>query len=87
MYKLTFPDGKTTLTEKPVFVRRYESGVYLITDMNRAEGVNYNGENYRFDEGAMCHEIDAAKLLESLTDTVDVLVMDSLMAQGGAGHV
>lgn len=36
---------------------------------------------------SMSQRTYAEHQLESLTDTVDVLVMDSLMAQGGAEHV
>ena len=39
MYKLTIPSGESYLTEKVNYIRRHDSGVYLLTDAGRAEGV------------------------------------------------
>ena len=68
MYKIITPIGETFLTEKVTYVRQHKSGVYLITDQNRAEGVNYHGENYRFDEGAQVHEVDAGETYMSIEE-------------------
>lgn len=61
MYRIIAPSGETFLTEKVTYVRQHSSGVYLITDQNRAEGINYHGENYRYDEGTQVHEVDAGE--------------------------
>ena len=55
MYKITKPNGETFLTEKVTYVRQHKSGVFLITDQSRAEGVNHHGVNYRYDEGTQVH--------------------------------
>lgn len=60
MYKIITHTGETFLTEKVTYVRQHKSGVFLITDQQRAEGVNYHGENYLFVDGTQCHEFDAA---------------------------
>lgn len=39
MYRITTPQGETHLTEKVNYIRRHDSGVYLLTDAGRAEGV------------------------------------------------
>ena len=41
MYKLTTPTGETYLTEKANYIRKHLSGVYLLTDAGRAEGVAF----------------------------------------------
>ena len=68
MYKIITPSGETFLTEKVTYVRQHKSGVYLITDQNRAEGVNYHGTNYRYDEGAQVHEVDAGETYMSIEE-------------------
>ena len=39
MYRITTPQGESYLTEKVNYIRRHDSGVYLLTDVNHAEGV------------------------------------------------
>ena len=68
MYKITTNTGETFLTEKVTYVRQHKSGVYLITDQNRAEGINYHGENYRYDEGTQVHEVDAGETYMSIEE-------------------
>lgn len=68
MFKITKPNGETFLTEKVTYVRQHSSGVYLITDQNRAEGINYHGENYRYDEGTQVHEVDAGDTYMSIEE-------------------
>lgn len=41
MYKLTILSGESYLTEKVNYIRRHDSGVYLLTDAGRAEGVAF----------------------------------------------
>ena len=73
MYRIITPAGETFLTEKVTYVRQHKSSVYLITDQNRAEGVNYHGVNYRFDEGTQVHEVDAAEQFVSVEKMVQAI--------------
>ena len=43
MYRITTPSGDSILTEKVNYIRVHKSGVYLLTDVNHAEGVAYHG--------------------------------------------
>ena len=67
MYRITTPTGETHLTEKITYVRQHSSGVFLITDQQRAEGVGYQGNFYLFADGAQCHEFDGADELRRLS--------------------
>lgn len=66
MYKITASDGAYILTDKVEYIRRHPSGIYLRTDRNRAEGVEYGGQFYMWDEGANLCEIDSADELRRL---------------------
>lgn len=68
MYKITTPSGETFLTEKVTYVRQHKSGVFLITDQSRAEGVAYHGTPYLWKDGAMCHEVDAGETYMSIEE-------------------
>ena len=66
MYKIITPTGETFLTEKVNYIRVHKSGVYLLTDVNHAEGVAYHGTPYLFADGAICYEVDkGADILET----------------------
>ena len=66
MYKIITHTGETYLTEKPNFIRKHESGCFVLTDKDRAEGVAYNGTPYLFADGAMVCEVDkGADILET----------------------
>ena len=67
MYKIITPSGETFLTEKVTYVRQHKSGVFLITDQQRAEGVGYQGNFYLFADGAQCHEFDGADEIRRLS--------------------
>ena len=73
MYKVVLPSGETFLTEKVTYVRRHQSGVYLVTDVNRAEGVGYHGQFYLWDDGAMCHEVDAGEVYMSIEEMASAI--------------
>lgn len=61
MYKIQTPTGESILTEKVNYIRVHKNGVtFLLTDQQRAEGVNYHGVNYLFEDGTQCHEFDGA---------------------------
>jgi hypothetical protein len=68
MYKIQTPNGETFLTEKVTYVRQHSSGVYLITDRARAEGVNYHGKNYRYDDGTQVQEVDTGDIYMSIEE-------------------
>lgn len=73
MYKIITQNGKTFLTEKVTYVRQHKSGVFLITDQSRAEGVNHHGVNYRYDEGAQVHEVDAGETYMSIEEMAQAI--------------
>ena len=66
MYRITSPTGEQFLTEKVNYIRVHKNGVYLLTDVNHAEGVAYQGTPYLFKDGAMVCEVDkGADILET----------------------
>ena len=66
MYRITTPSGEFIMTEKVNYIRVHKSGVYLLTDASRAEGVAYHGTPYLFADGAICYEVDkGADILET----------------------
>lgn len=68
MYRIITPTGETFLTEKVTYVRQHKSGVYLITDQCRAEGVNHHGVNYLYADGTQVHEVDAGETYMSIEE-------------------
>lgn len=52
MYKIITPTGEQFLTEKGNYIRVHRNGVYLLTDVNHAEGVAHHGTPYLFKDGA-----------------------------------
>lgn len=74
MYRITTPSGETHLMEKITYVRQHKSGVYLITDQQRADGVGYQGNFYLFADGAQVHEVDAGELTTETQSLLDVLL-------------
>ena len=74
MYRITTPTGETHLTEKLTYVRKHSSGVFLITDQKRAEGVGYQGNFYLFSDGVQVHEVDAGELTTETQSLLDVLL-------------
>ena len=74
MYRITTPAGKTHLTEKVTYVRQHSSGVFLITDQKRAEGVGYQGNFYLFSDGAQVHEVDGGELTQESVELLNTLL-------------
>ena len=74
MYIITTPSGETHLMEKITYVRQHKSGVYLITDQQRADGVGYQGNFYLFADGVQVHEVDAGELTTETQSLLDVLL-------------
>lgn len=70
MYKVTTPQGESYLTEKVNYIRVHTSGVYLLTDAGRAEGVAYRGTPYLFSDGAAVCEVDAGETLNPIIDLI-----------------
>lgn len=66
MYQITTPAGETHLTEKANYIRVHTSGVYLLTDVNHAEGVAYRGTPYLFADGAQVCEVDAGETMRAM---------------------
>ena len=74
MYRITTPSGAFILTEKVNYIRVHKSGVYLLTDVNHAEGVAYHGTPYLFADGVQVHEVDAGELTTETQSLLDVLL-------------
>ena len=74
MYRIITPTGETFLTEKVNYIRVHKNGVYLLTDVNRAEGVAYHGTPYLFKDGAMCCEVDGGNVIEETQGYLDALL-------------
>ena len=74
MYRITSPSGESILTEKVNYIRVHKSGVYLLTDVNHAEGVAYHGTPYLFKDGAMCCEVDAGELTQESVELLNTLL-------------
>ena len=74
MYRITTPSGETHLTEKITYVRKHSSGVFLITDQKRAEGVGYQGNFYLFSDGAQVCEVDAGELTQESVELLNTLL-------------
>lgn len=77
MYKITTPMGETHLTENVNYIRRHDSGVYLLTDAGRAEGVAYRGTPYLFRDGAQVCEVDAGEAIQPITDLIHTETIQS----------
>lgn len=67
MFKITFKDGKTVLTEKPNFIRVHKNGkTFLICGRKEAEGIAYHGQPCLWADGTYCQEIDGGKVFTDL---------------------
>ena len=74
MYRIITPTGETFLTEKVNYIRVHKSGVYLLTDVNHAEGVAYHGTPYLFKDGALCCEVDGGELTQESVELLNTLL-------------
>ena len=74
MYRIITPTGEAILTEKVNYIRVHKSGVYLLTDVNHAEGVAYHGTPYLFSDGAQVHEVDGGELTQESVELLNTLL-------------
>lgn len=74
MYRITTPSGESILTEKVNYIRVHKSGVYLLTDASRADGVAYHGTPYLYADGTQVHEVDGGELTSETQSLLDVLL-------------
>ena len=74
MYRIITPTGETFLTEKVNYIRVHKNGVYLLTDVNHAEGVAYHGTPYLFSDGAQVHEVDGGELTQESVELLNTLL-------------
>ena len=89
MYRITTPSGEFIMTEKVNYIRVHKSGTYLLTDVNRAEGVAHHGTPYLFKDGAQVAEVDTydvvaredAKNRESVEQAITDLYLDGIQIQ------
>lgn len=89
MYRITTPSGESILTEKVNYIRVHKSGVYLLTDVNHAEGVAYHGTPHLFKDGAQVCEVDDYEVVtqedtknrEAVEQAITDLYLDGIQAQ------
>ena len=74
MYRIITPTGETFLTEKVNYIRVHKNGVYLLTDVNHAEGVAYHSTPYLFSDGAQVHEVDGGELTQESVELLNTLL-------------
>lgn len=74
MYRITSPTGEQFLTEKVNYIRVHKSGVYLLTDASRAEGVAYHGTPYLYADGTQVHEVDGGELTQESVELLNTLL-------------
>ena len=74
MYKIIIPTGETFLTEKVNYIRVHKNGVYLLTDVNHAEGVAYHGTPYLFSDDVQVHEVDGGELTQESVELLNTLL-------------
>ena len=74
MYRITSPTGEQFLTEHANYIRVHKSGVYLLTDVNHAEGVAHHGTPYLFKEGAQVCEVDGGELTHESVELLNTLL-------------
>ena len=74
MYKIITHTGETHLTEKPNFIRKHQNGCFVLTDVNRAEGVAHHGTPYLFKDGAQVCEVDAGELTQESVELLNTLL-------------
>ena len=74
MYRIITPTGETFLTEKVNYIRVHKNGVYLLTDVNHAEGVAYHGTPYLFTDGAQVCEVDGGELTQESVELLNTLL-------------
>ena len=86
MYRITTPSGATILTEKVNYIRVHKSGVYLLTDVNHAEGVAYHGTPYLFTDGAQVAEVDSGEEFKSIRSDADTMKIQLQQADDGGNE-
>ena len=74
MYRIITPSGESILTEKVNYIRVHKSGVYLLTDASRAEGVAYHVTPYLYADGTQVHEVGGGELTTETQSLLDVLL-------------
>lgn len=89
MYRIITQSGETILTEKVNYIRVHHNGVYLLTDVNHAEGVAHHGTPYLFKDGAQVCEVDDYEVVtqedsknrEAVEQAITDLYLDGIQAQ------
>lgn len=81
MYKITFPNGTSAVTEKPNFIRKHTNNCFIIVYPKKdevipanAEGISWRGSPFLFAEGTMVHEIDGGNLVDSQQTAIDGII-------------
>lgn len=74
MYKITFPNGTTAVTEKPNFIRNHSNNCFVLCPREKAEGVAFRGSPFLFSDGTQVHEIDAGNLVDNQQTAIDGII-------------
>ena len=74
MYRIITPAGESILTDKVNYIRVHKSGTYLLTDVNRAEGVAHHGTPYLFKDGAQVAEVDSGELTQETAGLLNAML-------------
>lgn len=74
MYKITFPNGTTAVTEKPNFIRKHSNNCFVLCPREKAEGVAYRGSPFMYSDGTMVHEIDGGNLVDSQQTAINGII-------------
>lgn len=81
MYQIRTETGEKILTEKVMYIRAHSSGVYLLTDAGRAEGIVYQGTAHLFAEGTTVQEVNAGEQIRA-ADEMSGIVFVTLAESG-----
>ena len=74
MYRITFPNGETAITEKPNFIRVHSNGCFVLCDRKNADGVAHKGTAYLYKDGAMITEFDGGDEMNSQKTSIDGII-------------
>ena len=74
MYRITFPNGETAITEKPTFIRKHSNNCFVLCQREKAEGVAYKGSPFMFSDGANVQEIDGGSLVDGQQTAIDGII-------------
>lgn len=75
MFKLTFPNGESVVTDKPNFIRVHKENCFIICTREKADGVAYKGNPCLFKDGTMIHEVDISDIYMTIEEMAAAIRM------------